>query len=91
MVFTSANEKFFSIGLDIPELYEYNKEEFYEKLLTLNATDMIHGAYGIEGSSIVLVDTLEGDTMDIEELQASLDAIGLALTQHYKVLSGYRK
>lgn len=30
IVLTSANEKFFSIGFAIPELYEYNKEEFHE-------------------------------------------------------------
>lgn len=28
ILLTSANEKFFSIGLNIPELYEYNMEEF---------------------------------------------------------------
>jgi hypothetical protein len=28
--------------------------------------------------------------MDYEEFQASLDAIGLALAQHYPILSKYR-
>jgi len=36
MVLTSANEKFFSIGFDIPELYEYNKNEFYEFFHSFN-------------------------------------------------------
>ena len=65
--------------------------ELFEKLLRLNASDIIHGAYALEDNSVILIDTLEGDTMDIEELQASLDAIGLALVQHYKILSGFRK
>ncbi len=65
--------------------------ELFEQLLRLNASDIIHGAYALEGDSVILIDTLEGDTMDIEELQASLDAIGLALVQHYKLLSVYRK
>mgnify|MGYP001013415002 FL=1 len=30
-----------------------------EQLLVLNASDILHGAYGIEGDDIVLVDTLE--------------------------------
>ena len=65
--------------------------ELFEQLLRLNASDIIHGAYALEENSVILIDTLEGDTMDIEELQASLDAIGLALVQHYKLLSAYRK
>jgi hypothetical protein len=36
------------------------------------------------------VDTLEADTLDIEEFEASIDAIGLALAQHYRTLSRYR-
>jgi hypothetical protein len=90
-VLITIDEPVVTITVSVMEVPDSNKEEFFEKLLTLNATDMIHGAYGIEGNSVVLVDTLEGETLDLEELQASLDSIGLALTQHYKVLSGYRK
>lgn len=90
-VLVTIDDPVVTITVNVMEVPGNNKEQFFEKLLTLNATDMIHGAYGIEGSNIVLVDTLEGETLDLEELQASLDAIGLALTQHYKVLSEYRK
>jgi hypothetical protein len=51
---------------------------------------MIHGAYAIEDQSVILIDTLELPTMDLEELQASLDATGLALAQHYASLSKFR-
>ena len=90
-VLVTIDDPVVTITVSVMEVPGNNREEFFEKLLSLNATDMIHGAYAIEGDNVVLVDTLEGATMDIEELQASLDAIGLALTQHYKVLSGYRK
>ena len=66
------------------------KEEFFEKLLTLNAADLVHGAYALEEGKVVLIETLVLETLDIEEFQASLDAIGLALAQHYPVLSEYR-
>ena len=66
------------------------REKLFEELLRLNATDMVHGAYALDGKTIVIVDTLEADTLDIEEFQASIDAIGLALAQHYRVLSPYR-
>ena len=90
-VLVSIDDPVVTITVNVMEVPGNNREQFYEKLLTLNATDMIHGAYAVEGNNVVLVDTLEGETMDLEEMQASLDAIGLALTQHYQVLSGYRK
>ena len=68
-----------------------NRQELYTKLLELNAADMIHGAYGLEGDKVVIIDTLEYETMDYEEFRAALDAISLALTQHYPILSAYRE
>ncbi len=65
-------------------------EKLFEELLRLNATDLVHGAYAIDGKNIILVGTLEANTMDLEEFEASLDAIGLALAQHYRSLSKYR-
>ncbi|HET6452258.1 MAG TPA: YbjN domain-containing protein [Spirochaetia bacterium] len=66
------------------------REKLFQELLRLNASDMIHGAYAVDGSSVIIIDTLEAETMDLEELQASIDAIGLALAQHYRSLSAYR-
>ena len=73
--------------MDVPEKH---KDKFFETLLSLNASDMLHGAYGVDGKNVVIVDTLLAETMDLEELQASLDAIGFALTSHYQVLQEYR-
>ena len=78
------------IRVNVMSVPSERREVFFEQLLKLNANDLVHGAYGIEGGNIVLLDTLEYMTMDIEEFQASLDAIGLALAQHYQILSGYR-
>jgi hypothetical protein len=64
--------------------------ELFTKLLELNGKDLLHGAYALEGDKIVLVDTLELETMDLGDFQAALDAIGLALVQHYPILSEYR-
>ncbi len=66
------------------------KEKLFEELLRFNATDMVHGAYAIDGTSVIIIDTLEADSMDFDELTASIDAIGLALAQHYRPLSKYR-
>ncbi|NJL73213.1 MAG: YbjN domain-containing protein [Candidatus Competibacteraceae bacterium] len=51
--------------------------------------DLVHGAYALEGDNVILIDTLEFETMDLEEFQASLDAVGLALAQHYPLLAKY--
>jgi hypothetical protein len=64
--------------------------ELFTLLLELNASDILHGAYALEQDKIVLIDTLEYDDMDFAEFRATLDAFGLALVQHYPILSPYR-
>ena len=65
--------------------------ELFTKLLELNAKDVLHGAYALDGDEIVLVDTLQYETMDLGDFEAALDAVGLALSQHYPILSEFRK
>jgi hypothetical protein len=65
--------------------------ELYTKLLELNAADVIHGAYALEGGKIVLIDTLEYDTLDYGDFRATLDSFSLALAQHYPILAPYRE
>ena len=74
--------------MDAPSL---NRQEFYAKLLQLNATDMIRGAYGLDGDKVVIIDIAEYETLDYSEFRSTLDAISLALTQHYPILSVYRE
>ena len=66
------------------------RQGLFRSLLELNATDMVHGAYGLDGEDIVLTDALELADLDFSEVQASLESILLALTSHYKALSHYR-
>ena len=79
------------IRVQIMDAPRENRQEFFTKLLELNASEMIHGAYGLEGNKVVIINTLEYETMDFTEFQASLDAISMALTQHYPILSVYRE
>jgi hypothetical protein len=65
-------------------------EEFFKLLLELNATQMIHGAYGIENNNVVLIDTLQSEHLDLNEFQATLEALFLASTQDYQKLNAYR-
>ena len=74
--------------MDIPG---EQQQQFFAKLLELNASEMIHGAYGLDGNEVVIIDTLNYETMDYSEFRAAFDAINLALTQHYRILSVYRE
>jgi hypothetical protein len=51
---------------------------------------MVHGAYGIEGDNVVLIDTLQSENLDFNEFQASLDALLMASTQDYEKLNAFR-
>ena len=79
------------IQVQVMDVPKQKREEFFTKLLELNASDMIHGAYGLEGDKIVIIESLEYATMDYAEFQAALDAISLAINQHFPILSVYRE
>jgi hypothetical protein len=53
----------------------------FRKLLELNARQLIHAAYGLDGTHIVLSGALELENLDFNELQATLDEIDMALAQ----------
>jgi hypothetical protein len=76
--------------IKVMEIPKDRREEFYKLLLELNATNMIHGAYGIEGNNVVLIDTLQSEHLDFNEFRASLDALLLASTQDYQKLNAFR-
>ncbi len=66
------------------------RAEVAEKLLRYNASDMVAGAYAIEDESIVIVDTLQLENLDLNELQASIDGLSLAVSMHYNELGQFR-
>jgi hypothetical protein len=58
----------------------------YRKLLELNASALLHAAFGLEGDQIVLAAALELDSLDLNELEAVLADIDVALGEHVPVL-----
>jgi hypothetical protein len=61
------------------------------QLLEYNARDLVHGAYGLEGDRVVLVDTLELENLDFNEFEASFDSLTLAIATHLGALAPYRE
>lgn len=61
------------------------------RLLELNATDMLHGSYGIDSDAIVLIEALELEHLDYEEFLAAYESMTLSLTSHMRELAAFRE
>ena len=61
------------------------------RLLELNASDLLHGSYGIQDEHIVLTEALELSALDYEEFLASYESMTLALASHLRELGSYRE
>ena len=61
------------------------------RLLELNASDLVHGAYGIEGEDIVLTEAMELSHLDYEEFLASYESMTLALAAHLREFASFRE
>ena len=75
--------------LDVPGSEE-QCAKLYRRLLELNATDLVHGAYGIEEGDVVLSEALELENLDFNEFQATADAFGMALAAHLNEIAPFR-
>ena len=60
----------------------------FRRLLEFNATDVLHGSYGIEEGDVILSDALELETLDFEELRSSYESMVFAASSHTPVLAG---
>lgn len=58
----------------------------FRKLLELNSTDLLHVAYALEGDQIVLASALELANLDLNEIEAVLANIDMALAGHVPML-----
>lgn len=63
----------------------------FRRLLELNATDLLHGSYGIQDDAVVLTEALELAHLDFEEFLASYESITLALASHIRELASFRE
>jgi hypothetical protein len=63
-----------------------HKAKLYTRLLEYNATDLMHASYGIENGTIVLSGALELENLDVNELDAMLSDIDVALARHISTL-----
>jgi len=60
-----------------------------KKLLELNASSMVSGAYAIENGAVIALETLQSENLDYNEFQAAIDGLTLAVTEHYEQLKQF--
>lgn len=58
----------------------------FRKMLQLNATELLFCSYGLVGTQIVLGSALELENLDLNELEAVIGDIDLALARHVPLL-----
>ena len=73
--------------MELPQSKNGLLAPFYRRLLELNASDIVHGSYGIEGNDVVLSDALQLEDLDYSELRSSYESMVLAATSHVSELS----
>jgi hypothetical protein len=60
---------------------------FYRRMLEINASEIVHGSYGIEENDVVISDALELEDLDFSELRSSFESMVLAATSHMPALA----
>ena len=76
--------------MDLPQT-NGRSADLNRRLLELNATDLVHGSYGISNGSIVLTEALELEHLDFEEFLSSYESMTMALASHLRELATYRE
>jgi hypothetical protein len=70
-----------------------NPSEGIFKNLLMKNRDIVHGAFVLDetGQKVIFRDTLQIDTLDIEELEASLNSLSLLLSEYAKQIIKFSK
>lgn len=63
------------------------------KLLLMKNRDIVHGAFVMDddGKKVIFRDTLQVETLDIEELEGSLTSLSLLLSEYTDEIIGFSK
>jgi hypothetical protein len=67
---------------DAPAQGAAKREALFEELLRLNGGGLLHSAFSLQDDGIYLSAALPLDNLDLNELQAVVEDMGLAASQH---------
>lgn len=85
-IFVHVSEPLVIFSVRLMKVPAKNTEAFCRKLLELNATSLVAGAYGIDGDDVMITDTLQLENLDYNEFAASIESLAMAITEHYPML-----
>ena len=69
--------------MELPEDTE-SLAQLTRRLLEMNASEMLHGSYGIEEDAVVITEAMELSHLDFEEFLAVYESINIALASHLR-------
>lgn len=88
---------FFRVNvLDLEAVEPSRREGFFATLLELNATDMVHGAYGLQRhdggpTKVLLTAAHRLSDLDYSELVGTLDDFTVALAKHHERFAAFHR
>ncbi len=81
-----VEDKLVSFRVKLFEVGSTPSVDVLKKLLELNASEVVHGAYGLVDEAVILSGALQRENLDANEFSAMFDSIALAASSHYAVL-----
>lgn len=77
--------------IDLSAIDPKRAGDFYLDLLRLNATEMVHGAYGVADSMVVLTASHLLENLDFNEFAGVVEEFVLAMANHHERISKFRR
>lgn len=77
--------------LDLSSIDSAKSAEFYRSLLELNATEMVHSAYGVADGMVLLTASHLLENLDFNEFAAVVEELVLAMANHHERLGKFRR
>jgi hypothetical protein len=77
--------------LDLSTIEPSKSGPFYQSLLELNASDNVHGAYGIADGMVLLTSSLLLENLDYNEFVGVIEEFVLATVNHHERIAAFRR
>lgn len=74
-------------AVEVPPRGSPKREALFESLLRLNGTALLHSSFSIADDGVYLTAALPLDNLDQNELQAVIDDMSMAVSQHLPELT----
>ena len=77
--------------IDLSAIEPTKARDFYLALLELNASDLVHGAYGVADGMVLLLASLPLENLDYNEFIGAVEDFLVAMANHHSRLAEYHR